>query len=77
MQLSEYIADMTQRQKLADALGTAPEYLWQIATSWRGKRAGRLMALAIESETGGAVTKESLRSDIWPPIKQSKRKRAA
>lgn len=27
-----------QRRKLADSVGTSPEYLWQIATRWNGRR---------------------------------------
>lgn len=65
MKLIDFISDMDQRRLLADEVGTVPDYLWQIARGWRGKRASRVMALAIERATGGAVTRYDLRPDIF------------
>lgn len=51
MDLLTYISDMSRRVALADACGTSPEYLWQIATGWRGKRPSARLACAIERES--------------------------
>jgi DNA-binding transcriptional regulator YdaS (Cro superfamily) len=67
MDLSEYIADTQRRAQLARDLGTDPVYLWQLAKRWRNKRPSPDMARRIEVATDGAVTKESLRPDIWVP----------
>jgi DNA-binding transcriptional regulator YdaS (Cro superfamily) len=64
--LHTYIEDTSVRRQLADDVGTSPEYLWQMAVGWRGKRASRVMAIAIERATNGAVTRQDLRPDIWP-----------
>ncbi len=61
MDLLTYISDMTRRVALADACGTSPEYLWQIATGWRGKRPSARLACAIERESarlGPAVVRK-------------------
>ncbi|MFC6351257.1 hypothetical protein H7691_06605 [Stenotrophomonas sp. CW117] len=64
MDLTTYISDMARRKALADACGTDPNYLWQIATGWRGKRASPAMAEKIERATAKlgpeTVTKESV-----------------
>lgn len=67
MDLNTYIADTNARRLLAEEVGSSPGYLWQIATAWRGKRASRIMAIAIERATDGAVTRQELRPDIWGP----------
>lgn len=69
MDLRTYISDTKQRRQLAEEVGTSPDYLWQIATGWRGKRASRTLSIAIENATGGEVPRGSLREDIWPPEK--------
>lgn len=69
--LIDYIRDRERRNQLIDALGTSYDYLWQIATGWRGRRASPDMAIRINRHTGGIVTKESLRPDIWPPASKS------
>lgn len=51
MDLLTYISEMPRRIALADACGTSPEYLWQIATRWRGKRPSPELAALIERET--------------------------
>jgi hypothetical protein len=51
MDLLTYIADMSRRVALAEACGTSPEYLWQIARRWRGKRPSPELAATIERET--------------------------
>lgn len=75
--LSEYIADPERRRMLADAAGTDPQYLWQIATGWRGKRASPALARAIERATNGAVTRYELRPDIFDAPPESGGKQAA
>lgn len=65
MNLSDYIADTERKADLATALDTSPIYLWQLATKWRGRKPSPDFAMRIEAATGGAVTKESLRPDIW------------
>lgn len=76
MELIDFIADLERRKALADATGTSPDYLWQIATghvrSTTGKptRASTDLAIAIERESariGDRVSKESLRPDVWAP----------
>lgn len=67
MDLATYISDPGRRDDLAAAIPTSPQYLWQMATGWRNKRPSRLMAEAIERVTGGAVTREELRPDIFGP----------
>lgn len=67
MDLSTYISDPARRAALAAAIPTSPQYLWQIANAWRGKRPSLLMAKAIERATSGVVTRSDLRPDIWPP----------
>ena len=52
MDLLTYISDMPRRVALAEACGTSPEYLWQIATRWRGKRPSPGLAALIEKESG-------------------------
>ena len=42
---------MSRRVALAEACGTSPEYLWQIASRWRGKRPSPELAATIERET--------------------------
>lgn len=64
MDLFTYISDMQRRITLAEACGTSPQWLWQIATRWNGKRASADLAESIEKETArlglGVVTKESV-----------------
>lgn len=68
MTLSEYIADTARRAQLARDVMTSTQYLYQLATSWRGKRASPRMAQAIERATAGAVSRSDLRPDIWPDV---------
>lgn len=64
MDLLTYIADIPRRQSLAASLNTSPDYLWQMATGWRGKRPSPELAIQIEQVTGGLVSLAELRSDI-------------
>jgi DNA-binding transcriptional regulator YdaS (Cro superfamily) len=72
MTLTDYIADMARREALADALDSSPDYLWQIATNWRGRKASPALAQRIEAATDGAVSKSTLRPDIWPAVETAK-----
>jgi DNA-binding transcriptional regulator YdaS (Cro superfamily) len=63
--LFSLIDDVEYRNRLARQLRCSPDYLWQIATAWRGKRASPELAKRIESATGGKVTRADLRPDLW------------
>lgn len=66
MTLIDYISDPLARRTLARQLGTSPDYLWQMATGWRGRRVPLERCPDIESATAGAVRCEDLRLDvIW------------
>jgi hypothetical protein len=71
MDLLTYISDMSRRRALAAACDTDPDYLWQVATRWRGKRPSPDLAEAIERESERLgpekVPKEPL---IFPPPTQ-------
>lgn len=67
MKLIELISDMKRRNELAAELGKSPDYLWQVATGWNGKRASPELAKDIERVTRGKVKKASLRPDLWSP----------
>jgi len=51
MDLLTYISDIQRRTALAKACGTSPDYLWQIATGWRGRKPSANMAARIEAAT--------------------------
>lgn len=51
MDLLTFISDMGRRRELAEACGTSPDYLWQVATNWKGRRASPKLAEKIETET--------------------------
>jgi hypothetical protein len=51
MDLLTYISDMGRRIALAEALGSSPDYLWQIATRWNGRKPSPKLAERIERET--------------------------
>lgn len=67
MDLSKFIKDTMRRDALADALGTSPAYLRQLATGFR--RASPEMAKAIEVQTKRIgpemVPRASMRPDLW------------
>lgn len=79
MDLATYISDPGRRASLAQACDTSPDYLWQIATGWRGKRASPRLAERIELETERLgpekVTKESV--IFGPPASEQEADRAA
>jgi DNA-binding transcriptional regulator YdaS (Cro superfamily) len=68
MDLFTYVSDMAARKQLAEACGTSPAYLWQIATRWRGRRASIELAKTIETSTQGVVTCRELRPDVFALI---------
>jgi DNA-binding transcriptional regulator YdaS (Cro superfamily) len=51
MDLLTYINDTSRRQRLADELGKSPDYLWQIATGWKGRKSSPDLAMDIEDAT--------------------------
>lgn len=53
----------SEREALAKEAGTTHEYLRMIFTNQ--KKPGALMAVRIDKATGGAVTAEQLRPDIF------------
>lgn len=63
--LVEYISDRERLAQLAIATGAAPQWLWQIANVWRGKRPSPNLANAIEFATKGVVKREDLLPDIF------------
>jgi hypothetical protein len=69
MKLDEFISDPCRRRQLAKALARSPDYLWQVAVSWRGRRPSAELAIAIERETEvigpTRVERGSLRPDLW------------
>lgn len=67
MDLKTYIADSATRRELAASCGTTPDYLWQVATGWRGRRASVDLAKKIEVATASVVTRHDLRPDIFGP----------
>lgn len=62
--LGDYIADPDRRARLARDTGYSPDYLWQIATGWRNRRASIELATLIETATEGAVPVETVRPDL-------------
>jgi hypothetical protein len=75
MDLQTYIADLDRRQALADAIPASPDYLWQIATNWNGRKPSPKLALAIEKHTEilgpEKVPKESLLPEVWAQSDQA------
>lgn len=73
MDLLTYITDMGRRAALAEACDTSPDYLWQIATRWKGRRGSPELAARIEDATRAigpdVVTKESI---IFGPAPEGK-----
>jgi DNA-binding transcriptional regulator YdaS (Cro superfamily) len=65
MDLATYIEDMDRRRQLATAVGSDAGYLWQIATGWKGRKAGVDLAKKIEQATAGQVTRHDLRPDVF------------
>jgi DNA-binding transcriptional regulator YdaS (Cro superfamily) len=53
------------RAAVAQAIGTSDQYLYQIES--RRRLASKLMAEAIERVTEGAVPRQTVRPDIFPP----------
>lgn len=70
MDLATYISEPVRRDDLAQAIPVNPQYLWQLAHAWRGKRPSAAMARAIEQVTGGQVTRAELRPDIFGDMEQ-------
>lgn len=77
MDLSTYIENTEVRQQLADECGTTPAYLWQVASAWRGRRAGIDLVKKIEAATDGAVTRYDLRPDVFGALPADELKRTA
>jgi DNA-binding transcriptional regulator YdaS (Cro superfamily) len=75
MDMLEYISDPDRRADLVAKLKTSPLYLRQIATRFRNRTCSPKLAIRIEEASGGQITRESLRPDIWEP--RGRRKRAA
>jgi DNA-binding transcriptional regulator YdaS (Cro superfamily) len=71
MDLKTYIADPATRRELAADCGTSPDYLWQVATGWRGRRASVDLAKRIEAATDSAVTRHDLRPDVFGPASEA------
>jgi DNA-binding transcriptional regulator YdaS (Cro superfamily) len=65
MKLLAYIEDMDRRRALAAACDTSPEYLWQIASGWKGRKPSHGLARRIEAATHGEVSRHDLRPDVF------------
>jgi DNA-binding transcriptional regulator YdaS (Cro superfamily) len=65
MDLQTFFLTTGRRQELADRLAVSPNYLWQIATGYHGRKPSPKLAKRIHEETLGVVTLESLRPDVW------------
>jgi DNA-binding transcriptional regulator YdaS (Cro superfamily) len=67
MDFAQYIriSNPRERQRLARTCGTTVAYLYQIAGHHR--RAGVPLAMKLETATGGAVCRCTLRPDIFIP----------
>ena len=63
MKLSAYLSLHGSKAKLGRAINAQPQLVWQWATGVRPVPVRR--CLAIELETGGAVTRIDLRPDDW------------
>lgn len=68
MDLDEFLLTGDQK-KLADAVGTIPAYIYQIAT--RRRKPSPQLAKRIHEATCGAVSLHSLRPDVWAEEKHS------
>jgi len=77
MDLATYIADSSRRSELVAALGCNDDYLWQVATGWRGRKAGPKLAKRIEHATSGAVTRREVRPDLYDDATQPAKGEAA
>ncbi|MDH5525889.1 MAG: helix-turn-helix domain-containing protein [Nitrospirota bacterium] len=67
MKLSDYLKRLStaERKRFAEALGTSPVYLSQLAHHHR--KAGPDLALRIERATARVVCRHELRPDLHPP----------
>lgn len=67
MDLKTYLEEGGRRQSLADAVNTSADYLWQIATGWKGRKPSPKLARKISEATHGLVSLAELRPDVWGP----------
>lgn len=65
MDLKTYTDDPERRAMLLAAVGIHPQYLYQIASGRR--KASALLAGQIADATGGTVTRQDLRPDVFGP----------
>lgn len=65
MTLADFIADRDRRKSLAAAVEASPDYLWQVATGWNGRKPSPKLARRINKATHGLVSLSSLRPDIY------------
>lgn len=72
MNLAEYASNPVKRNALARAVGANPQYMYQMAVGWNGKRPSPGMARKIESATNGIVTRYELRPDIFGVAPETK-----
>lgn len=66
-------AERGRAVKLADSIGVSPSFLSQMAGG--GRPIPAVYCIAIETATGGAVTRREMRPDdwyrIWPELEQT------
>jgi DNA-binding transcriptional regulator YdaS (Cro superfamily) len=65
MELKTLIQDMARRESIAKACGTTADYLWQVATGWRGRKPSPQLARRISDATHGLVSPSDLRPDVF------------
>jgi DNA-binding transcriptional regulator YdaS (Cro superfamily) len=74
MNLSRFLSGLPTggRKAFAESIGVSPSFLYQISTGWRS--APHVLAIRIEEESGGAVSRAEVRPDVdWaylgrPPV---------
>lgn len=65
MTLADFISDRDRRAALAKACDASPDYLWQVATAWNGRKPSPKLAQRINKATHGLITLESMRPDVY------------
>lgn len=65
MDLQTFFKTTGRRAELAARLGKTPNYLWQLAVRYRGRKPSAELARRIHEETLGVVSLKELRPDIW------------
>lgn len=65
MDLHTFLMTTGKRRELAARVDVSPNYLWQLAVRYRGRKPSPALAKRIHDETLGVVSLHSLRPDVW------------